>query len=91
MDLGQAKHVYGATLGFDRCALGVDGGVFLTGGGGTLLRVYERRRGVTLAARGHDDRRGDRRRACERGPRIELPAVLLTDSPTEDEDHGSEH
>jgi hypothetical protein len=45
------------------CALGVDGGVFFTGGGGTLLRVYERRRGVRLAARGHDDRRGDRLQA----------------------------
>lgn len=41
-DLGQAMHFYGAMLGF-AAAIGVGGGVF-KGGGGTMLRVYERPR-----------------------------------------------
>jgi catechol 2,3-dioxygenase-like lactoylglutathione lyase family enzyme len=41
-DLERAKRFYGETLGLPEAEFGVEGGVFYTAGGGTMVRVYER-------------------------------------------------
>jgi predicted enzyme related to lactoylglutathione lyase len=41
-DVARAKGFYGTRLGLPQAAIGVEGGVFFNGGGGTMLRLYER-------------------------------------------------
>jgi catechol 2,3-dioxygenase-like lactoylglutathione lyase family enzyme len=41
-DVERARSFYGDKLGLPEAETAIEGGVFFTGGGGTLLRLYER-------------------------------------------------
>jgi catechol 2,3-dioxygenase-like lactoylglutathione lyase family enzyme len=41
-DVERARSFYGTKLGLPEAAIDIEGGVFYTGGDGTLLRLYER-------------------------------------------------
>jgi predicted enzyme related to lactoylglutathione lyase len=41
-ELERARRFYGTQLGLAEAAIGIEGGVFFNGGGGTMPRLYER-------------------------------------------------